>query len=60
MSPRIRNLLLFALGAVVGGFAIGALGDALDLDGTATTVLIAIWVVVLLGIGARGAREGPG
>ena len=53
----MRSLLVFAAAAVIGGFAIGALGDLLDLDGTATTILIAVWVVVLLGFGRSRAQE---
>jgi hypothetical protein len=56
-AEPMRGLLIFAAAATIGGFAIGALGDLLDLDGTATTILIAVWVALLLGFGGARARD---
>lgn len=55
---RVRSFALFVAAALLGGFAIGAVGDLFDLDGTATTILIGAWVVLLLGFGGKRARDG--
>lgn len=51
-------VLIFVLGAVLGGFAVGAIADWLELSGTVSTILIGVWVVVLLSFGGVRASQG--
>jgi hypothetical protein len=54
----MRAFVIFVVAAVLGGFAIGALADLLDLDGTVSTLLIGLWVGILVVMGgSRASRD---